>query len=76
MTALTPREFDAALTELTPTFAPIPPAYAHGECDTCGENTQVRITNTGLACQDCYDTDPEPYDPFDCYEHQDDGWGW
>lgn len=76
MTALTDREFHDELALYATDYAPfVPPAYASGECDACGEDTQVRVTDDGLACQDCYDAAPV-WDPRDPDERQDDGWGW
>jgi hypothetical protein len=75
MTALTDREFIAELdtwADDTPTG--LPATHVQGECDTCGTDTTVRITPDGLACPDCYDADPQPYDFADCYERQDMGW--
>ncbi|MBD3778491.1 MAG: hypothetical protein IE923_04400 [Micrococcales bacterium] len=78
MTAMSHGEFVAALNRLNdqyPTALDLP-TWVLGECDTCGEDTNVRATNHGLQCQDCADTDPEPYDFADCYEVPDNGWGW
>lgn len=90
MTALTDREFIAELdlyadcamcgqdggeySDDTPTG--LPATHVQGECDTCGTDGTIRITPEGLACEDCYDADPQPYDYGDCYERADDGWGW
>lgn len=71
MTALTHDEFHAELDDFTD--APfLPPAWADGECDTCGQVTEVRLNDDGLECQDC--ADARPYDPFDPYERPDLGW--
>jgi hypothetical protein len=77
MTALSHTEFiaelDAIRNDITPTG--LPNTWALGECSTCGENTQVRLNEGGLTCQDCSDAAPA-YDPFDPYERPDNGWGW
>lgn len=75
MTALTDREFHAELALYATTPTGLPAMWVQGECDTCGADGTVRITAEGLACADCYDADPEPYDPFDADERQDHGWG-
>lgn len=78
MTALTDREFhaelDAIRTDTLPTG--LPAQWVQGECDICGTDGTVHITPEGLACPDCYDTDPEPYDFADCDDRADLGWGW
>lgn len=78
MTALTDREFhaelDAIRTDTLPTG--LPAQWVQGECDTCGTDGTVHITAEGLACPDCYDADPEPYDFADCDDRADNGWGW
>ena len=74
---MTEAEFRDALAELIATTPlGLPAAYADGECDTCGTDGPVRIAPEGLACDDCYEADPRPYDPSDEYERQDEGWGW
>jgi hypothetical protein len=77
VTALTDREFTAELDAITADTTPLglPATWALGECDTCGDNTQVRIDIDGLVCQDCADAAPV-YDPSDEYERPDNGWGW
>lgn len=78
MTALTDREFIAELAQIRDDSQPngLTATWANGECDTCGTDGPVRITAEGLACEDCYDADPEPYDFADCDDRADNGWGW
>jgi hypothetical protein len=78
MTALTDREFLAELDAIRIDNEPngLPARHVQGECDTCGTDTTVRVTPEGLACDDCYDADPQPYDFADCDDRADNGWGW